>query len=524
MPSGVDYSRFDKIDLSDSDEGEKDKAVETKDVLSELPTDLSSELSLVLAAKQGQVNLVEALLDSRASPDSADPHGNTALLRAIEGGIANRPVIELLLRRRAAVDKVNKLDETPIGFAAASSTSEVCEALLQTGSPSEEALGMALVCAAAAGNAATMRTLLQGGAPAATSGGDGRSASHCWAEVDDVPLLESLLAARADIDVCDMNGKTPLVCAAQKGSAAAVKFLCACDVDVNVVTIDGRSALVFAAELKDEACAMDVAGALLERRANLEATTSVARAPSPLVVAASAGHRSLVALLLEARAEPNAADGAGRRALPCATATGYIELCQILLEGQADVEGRSLSGKPNAPGDENGKDGGGVTALSIAAAIDRPRLVELLVGAGADHEVSDERGLSPLMAAAKAGGAETCALLIAARAAVSAREKAGGKTVLLFAASSGHRHVCEMLLAARADVHECARTGVAALHAAAANGHSEVCRSLLAAGAAAGAEVPGGQCAASLAAAAGHTEVVELLRAANTDSSVSASG
>merc|ERR1712217_237931 len=103
----------------------------------------------------------------------------------------------------------------------------------------------------------------------------------------------------------------------------------------------------------------------------------------------------------------------GRRALPCAALGGSPEVCRILLDAGADVNARGTGGK--------GSEGEGVTALSIAVATGNATLMDLLLQAGANLEMVDERGLTPLLSAAVLGRVDALKTLIAARANADAK-------------------------------------------------------------------------------------------------------
>eukprot|EP00931_Biecheleriopsis_adriatica_P122018 TRINITY_DN97046_c0_g1_i1.p1 TRINITY_DN97046_c0_g1~~TRINITY_DN97046_c0_g1_i1.p1 ORF type:complete len:525 (+),score=126.99 TRINITY_DN97046_c0_g1_i1:23-1576(+) len=510
MPGRLDYSRFDNLGASDSDE---EAAAEPtpgghashEEVLAELPQGLSRELSLVLAARQGQDYLVEALLASRAEVNARDPHGGTALLRAVEaGGVSARAVIERLLASRADPAAGDDGGQTPLGRAASSGPAELLSAMLEAAVtvPSQEALSSALGEAGSAGNRATSRVLLAAGAP------PGVGCLHGWAERGDLDLLQELLSRRADLNACsERDGATPLFCASRSsgdGSPAVVRWLCQQRAEPDIPAHDGRTPLALAAESE---AGVGVVRALLECRASVQPTAE-GKGNSPLVAAALAGRRAAAELLLDARACPNSADGRGRRPLPCGAAAGSTELCSLLLKARADPDGRSSGG--------DCRSGEGAGALSIAVATGHRGLVEQLLAAAADPEQPNERGLRPLMAAAAAGRAELCALLLDARANPSALTADDGKAALLLAAGAGCLPVCEVLLEARADVAQRSITGASALDAAAANGHSEVCRKLIGAGAAASAPGPGNREPAAAAAAAGHIVLADELRSAGT--------
>lgn len=511
MP-GFDYSRFDKIEASDSEDegaagGRADDAP-SKDVLADLPPELSPELSLVLAARHGQENVVEALLDNRASPDSTDPHGATALHRAVEGGVANRKAIELLLRRRASIDaRSAATGETPLTRAAATGPAELLASLLEAGSPVAECRGEALAAAASAGNRGTTKLLLTSKAPANVPH-DGRLPLNRWAEHGCREVMEELLALRADVNSCDEQGTSPLACAVKSGSAAAVRWLCERGADVDWMAFDGRTALISAVEKASDACVTDIVGVLLEHRASPEAvsTDPKSRAPSPLVAASCAGRLAVARQLLAASAAPSAADAAGRRPLPSAAVVGVVDLCAALLDAGASVNDRGTSGAATEAGAS-----GGATALSVSSATGDERLAELLLAAGADVEAEDERGMRPLMSAARGGREGLLRMLLAARAGVDAVQADTQKTALVFAAGAGSAEACTILLEAGANVEARAATGAAAVHAAAANGHDSVCRVLLRAGAVPSRQGPGGQDAIAIARAAGHQALGEML-------------
>ena len=101
----------------------------------------------------------------------------------------------------------------------------------------------------------------------------------------------------------------------------------------------------------------------------------------------------------------------------------------------------------------------GVAPLHVAIANRDLSTVELLLEAGADATLVDQAGETPLMLAARAGGAAIAARLLAAGAPVDAREADYDQTALMIAAREGHADVVRLLLGAGADVDAATRAG-----------------------------------------------------------------
>jgi ankyrin repeat domain-containing protein 50 len=152
---------------------------------------------------------------------------------------------------------------------------------------------------------------------------------------------------------------------------------------------------------------------------------------TPLHMSSYNGHRTIVRLLLEAKADVDAKDSFGRRtALHWAAENGHEAVVRLLLEVKADVDAKDI---------ERG------TALHRAALNGHEAVVRLLLEVKADVDAKDT----------------------------------GGKTVLHWAALNGHEAVVRLLLEAKADADAKDTGGKTALHRAAENGHEAVIRLLL---------------------------------------------
>lgn len=93
------------------------------------------------------------------------------------------------------------------------------------------------------------------------------------------------------------------------------------------------------------------------------------------------------------------------------------------------------------------------SALLIASMEGKEAIVRLLLEAGADANLGDAHGYTPLMGAVCADSLPVVQLLLAAGADVRRRGARSGATALHDAAAGGHLEVARALLAAGADPH-----------------------------------------------------------------------
>lgn len=276
----------------------------------------------------------------------------------------------------------------------------------------------------------------------------------------DTVALGSLLAAndsQTAINAADAYGYTPLHVAVLPGSTACLPLLVAAGADANVLSSEGHSPLMLATQLSDISTmkALVAAGALLE----------LTQDETPLLIA---------------------------------IARNDIEAVSFLLSAGADVnKGDAWNGRP----------------LHHAAL--RPKIMQLLLAAGAEVDAVNGGGNTPLMICAGVGVKSVvpaARLLIDAGADVNYKRNKSGRTALFCAA--GCRSVPEliqMLLEAGADPNLNGCDGFSALHLAARFRHTEGVRLLLAAGADPAAQDNQGKYPHDEATGRDHKECRELL-------------
>ncbi len=136
--------------------------------------------------------------------------------------------------------------------------------------------------------------------------------------------------------------------------------------------------------------------------------------------------------------------------LQAAARTGDLEQVKKLVEGGADV---------------NVRDKEGATPLLWSLAMSKREVATYLIAHGADVKAS-AGGVTPLHIAAALGMQDIAELLIAKGADVNAREDAG-RTPLFGASVKGQKDMIELLVAKGADVNARSKDGKTALHVAA---------------------------------------------------------
>ncbi len=100
--------------------------------------------------------------------------------------------------------------------------------------------------------------------------------------------------------------------------------------------------------------------------------------------------------------------------------------------------------------------------------------VKDLLTNGAEVDVRDENGMTPLLLAAKKGNSEIVSLLLAHGADVNAQDYYLAWTPLILASALGHKKVVKILLEYGADIDIKDQNGMTALKYAAKNGYKEI--------------------------------------------------
>jgi ankyrin repeat protein len=156
-----------------------------------------------------------------------------------------------------------------------------------------------------------------------------------------------------------------------------------------------------------------------------------------VVDAAKRQDRAAVKTLLAQRANAKAVQADGAGALHWAAHWDDVEMAGWLIEAGADVNVRNDLG---------------VSPLLIASTNASAPMVQRLLAAGANPNAASLGGESPLLVASRAGNATVVKALLAKGAQVDATEPVRGQTALMWAAANGRADVVRALVQAGASV------------------------------------------------------------------------
>jgi ankyrin repeat protein len=295
---------------------------------------------------------------------------------------------------------------------------------------------------------------------------DGATALAWAVFLDLQDTAAKLVDAGANVNTRGDYGETPLTLALANGNVTLTRRLLKAGADPAATRWNGETALMIAAG----------AGSVEEVKLLLDAGLDVNAAESEkgqdaLMWAAAEGHPEVVDLLLQRGARVKATSKSGFTALLFATIRNDSASVERLIQAGAD---------PNyaLPDKEKTK------ALVVAGAYKSTRAAIALLDGGADPNVADRRGRTPLHLAAEAGSLELVRKLVAKGANLNAktekmpppgdaiyRTPGGEQTPLLLAAKYNHVDVMRVLIEAGADIKLTNQDGDTLFLAAAGSGH-----------------------------------------------------
>ncbi len=375
---------------------------------------------LIKAAEQGDTSTVLSLLQKGADINGKDERGRTAIMAATHG---NHPeTVKALIDAGADVNLQDDILDNPFLYAGAEGLLEIVKLTIDAGADTKLTNrygGTALIPASEHAYVEVVKELL----------------THSSIEVNHVnnlgwtALLEAIILGDggpghqqvvqllvdhgADVRIADKNGVTPLmharergfteieqmllkesknagafINAAEKGDTTAVLSFLKKGVDINSKDAKGRTAVMAATHGNHP----ETVKALIQEGADINIRDN--RSDNPFLYAGAEGLLEILKLTIDAGADTKLTNRFNGTALIPASEHAHVEVVKEILE-RTDV-------------DVNHINRSGWTALLEAivlgnGGLDHQKVVQLLVDHGADVQIPDKAGVTPLQHAKKRG-------------------------------------------------------------------------------------------------------------------------
>ncbi|MDB6109950.1 MAG: Ankyrin repeat-like protein [Pedosphaera sp.] len=379
------------------------------------------------AVNNGQLAVVKFLLENKANIESKEQgSGKTPLLAAADRG--KLELVELLLSCGAEVNAVCRPTQ---GYA-----------------PGDEGV-TALHLAVKHGYKSVAEMLLSHGANPSAQNSVGKTPLYLAAESGYKSVAELLLSHGAEVNVKASDGTTPLHAAVQAANQSIIELLLAKNADVNTETTMYAMTPLHSAASANQ---VEIAKLLLAHGAAVNA--ALKSGETPLFSAVGSGGIGMVRLLLAAKCDVNVRNKSGDTALLTAIATARKEIAQLLLDSGADV---------------NAKPPWLRSPLHLAVEANSVELVKLILAHKPDLELHNYNGVTPLMAAINLDRSKITELLLDAGANVNAvytgSSSSGcpGFSALEAAVTAQSKPMVELLLARKPDINWQDSSGLTAL-------------------------------------------------------------
>ncbi|XP_061553541.1 ankyrin-1 isoform X5 [Phycodurus eques] len=472
---------------------------------------------LHIAAHYENMSVAQLLLNRGANVNFTPKNGITPLHIASRRG--NMMMVRLLLDRGAQIDAKTKDELTPLHCAARNGHVRIIEILLEHGAPIQAKTknGLSPIHMAAQGDHMDcVRQLLQYNAEIDDITLDHLTPLHVAAHCGHHRMAKVLLDKGAKANARALNGFTPLHIACKKNHMRSMDLLLKHSASLEAVTESGLTPLHVAAFMGH----LNIAKNLLQRGASPNASN--VKVETPLHMASRAGHCEVAQFLLQNSAQVDAKAKVGslvlictvknemflscsfpvpfcyqddQTPLHCAARMGHKELVKLLLEHKANPDSSTTAGH---------------TPLHIAGREGHIHTIRILLDAGAQQTKMTKKGFTPLHVASKYGKVDVAELLLERGANPNAAGK-NGLTPLHVAVHHNNLDVVKLLVSKGGSAHSTARNGYTPLHIAAKQNQMEVASCLLQNGASPNAESLQGITPLHLASQEGRPDIVALL-------------
>lgn len=211
--------------------------------------DKNWETLLIDAARNGDVDVVEALLKQGANVNQGNKKGETPLILAAAYGHVE--VVDVLIKQGANVNQGNKKGDTPLHLAAINGRAEVVDTLIRQGANVNQGNKFGeppLIRTAMMGHVKVAESLIRHGADVNQGNETGVTPLHGAVAHNRVELVDILIRHGADVNQGNKYGVTPLIVAAANECVESIDILIRHGANINQGNKDGQTPLIIAAE------------------------------------------------------------------------------------------------------------------------------------------------------------------------------------------------------------------------------------------------------------------------------------
>ncbi|MHB9108266.1 MAG: ankyrin repeat domain-containing protein [Armatimonadota bacterium] len=370
--------------------------------------------------------LTKRLQTDGAGASQRDNTGRTLLHWAAAANRAD--LVSLLLELGADVNAADATGVTALHIASAAGLHDVAGKLLARGAnlhAQDNETFTAFDIARIYDQGAMMDFYLPAALPDSRDGA-GNTPLHLAVLYNRPKVVQQMLAKKVDLAAVDNNGNTPLHLAAVKGAVEIAGLLLAKDASINAVNTAGNTPLHLAAAANQT----KVAALLLDRGAKIDPPDQDGR--SPLFATIDGEYTAMIDLLAKRGARLDLGDKEGVTALHLAVLGGKFKAARQLLARGADANVRDTAGK--------------LTPLHLAAVMESPEMLKLLLEFKPGLTPHDKDGHTPLHAAAWYNRVQNITLLLTAGAPLNEKNK-GGLTPLAMANKNNAADAAKLLKA-----------------------------------------------------------------------------
>jgi len=372
----------------------------------------------------GSVEITRLLIEAKAyiNHEGDGEQRMTPLIQAVLVG--NATIVRLLLDNGADTDAWDDDELQAIHHAVDAGDQQMLKLLLAAGADPNGGLWTTpLMSSIDIGNIQAAKVLINAGADLnPTQPGGTGTALMMAAKEGQLKFVNLLLAAKAEVNICDHYGNTALMWAVREQHLGVVKALVAARADLNRCFLDNP-------EICETSPA--IAKLLLASQANVNIRDEYGN--TLLMRAVESSHINSVKMLLKHRVNVNERNYAGQNALMVATREeasyiGHKKLVNMLIDAKAEIIPTKSTENP-------------YNRLLFEAVknIDVDTIEELL-NAGADVDATDPKTSdTALMLAVRADDKDVVDLLISRKANVNLRNRTGNS---ILGQAAGVCHIC----------------------------------------------------------------------------------